>query len=98
MNVLNASEKLKVNLNKGDRMGKLKEGAKYIYERDGAITYAREFGSSERQLIGMDYPITETVNWHDVMAVAKTNKALQTALHHAIMLYKLSKENVQVTT
>lgn len=78
-------------------MGKLKEGATYIYERDGAITYAREFGASERQLIGMDYPITETVNWHDVMAVAKTNKALQTALHHAIMLYKLSKENVQIT-
>jgi hypothetical protein len=79
-------------------MGTLKEGVQYIYERDGAITYAREFGASERQLIGMDYPITETVNWHDVMAVAKTNKALQTALHHAIMLYKLSKENVQITS
>lgn len=97
MNVQNALELLKVNLNKGTVMGKLKEGVQYIYERDGAITYAREFGSSDRQLIGMDYPITETVNWHDVMSVAKTNKALQTALHHAIMLYKLSKENVQIT-
>ena len=97
MNVLNALEQSKVNRNKGKIMGTLKEGVQYIYERDGAITYAREFGSSDRKLIGMDYPITETVNWHDVMAVAKTNKALQTALHHAIMLYKLSKENVQIT-
>jgi len=73
-------------------MGKLKEGATYIYERDGAVTYAREFGTSERKVIGMDYPITETVNWHDVMIVAKTNPALQNALDSVIMLYKLSKE------
>lgn len=98
MNVLKRSELLKVNRDKGKIMGTLKEGVKYIYERDGAITYAREFGANERKLIGMDYPITETVNWHDVVEVAKTNKALQTALHHAIMLYKLSKENVQITS
>lgn len=73
-------------------MGKLKEGASYIYERDGAVTYAREFGSNERKVIGIDYPVTESVNWHDVMVVAKTNPALQNALDSAIMLYKLSKE------
>jgi hypothetical protein len=76
-------------------MGKLKEGASYIYERDGAVTYAREFGSSERKVIGMDYPITESINWHDVMVVAKTNPALQHALDNAIMLYKLSKEKYE---
>lgn len=74
-------------------MGKLKEGVSYIYERNGAITYAREFGSSERKVIGMDYPITDSVNWHDVMVVAKTNPALQNALDRAIMLYRLSKES-----
>ena len=73
-------------------MGKLKEGVSYIYERDGAITYAREFGSSERKVIGMDYPLIDNVNWYDVMAVAKTNPALQNALDSAILLYKLSKE------
>jgi hypothetical protein len=98
MNVLRGLELSKATQNKGKIMGTLKEGVQYIYERDGAITYAREFGANERQLIGMDYPITETVNWHDVVAVAKSNKALQTALHHAIMLYKLSKENVQITS
>ena len=40
-------------------MGTLKPGAKYIYERDDNKVYAREFGSSERKLIGWDYdPVT----------------------------------------
>lgn len=73
-------------------MGTLKEGVTYIYERDKGTVYAREAGSSERRVIGMDYPVTESINWHDVMVVAKTNPALQNALDSAIMLYKLSKE------
>ncbi len=76
-------------------MGKLKEGASYIYERDGGTIYAREFGSSERRVIGMDYPVTEPINWHDVVIVAKTNPALQQALDRVIMLYKLSKERYE---
>ena len=36
-------------------MGTLKPGAKYIYERDGRQIYDREFGSSNRKLIGYDY-------------------------------------------
>lgn len=73
-------------------MGKLVPGASYIYERDGDTVYAREFGSTERTVIGMDYPVTQPINWHDVMIVAKTNPALQHAVDNVIMLYKLSKE------
>ena len=73
-------------------MGTLKPGATYIYERDKGVVYAREFGSSEKQVIGMDYPVTETVNWHEVVLLARTNPALQSALDRVIMLYKLSKE------
>jgi hypothetical protein len=76
-------------------MGQLKPGATYIYERDGDTVYAREFGSSERTVIGMDYPVTEHINWHDVAVVAKTNPALQKALDGVIMLYKLSKERYE---
>lgn len=76
-------------------MGTLKEGVSYIYERDGAVTYAREFGSNERRVIGVDYPVTENVNWHDVMVVAKSNPALQSAVDRVIMLYKLSKEKYE---
>ena len=76
-------------------MGQLKEGVQLIYERDNGTVYAREFGAepTTRKVVGIDYPVTENVNWHDVMVVAKTNRALQNALDHAIMLYKLSKES-----
>lgn len=74
-------------------MGSLKPGATYIYERADGVTYAREFGSSEKTVIGMDYPATKKVNWHDVEIVARTNPALQKALDRVIMLYKLSKES-----
>jgi hypothetical protein len=36
-------------------MGTLKPGATYIYERCGDEVYAREFGETERKLIGYQY-------------------------------------------
>jgi hypothetical protein len=36
-------------------MGNLKPGATYIYERNGDEVYAREFGKTERKLIGYQY-------------------------------------------
>jgi hypothetical protein len=36
-------------------MGNLKPGATYIYERNGDEIYAREFGETERRLIGYRY-------------------------------------------
>jgi hypothetical protein len=36
-------------------MGTLKPGAKYIYERNDNVVYAREFGATERTPIGWDY-------------------------------------------
>lgn len=73
-------------------MGKLTEGVTYIYERDGDTVYARKAGETARKVIGIDFPTTKSVDWHDVMVVAKTNPALQTAIDHAIMLYRLTKE------
>ena len=42
-------------------MGTLKPGARYIYERTGGVTYAREFGAdpSTREAIGWDYDPTK---------------------------------------
>lgn len=76
-------------------MGQLTPGATYIYERDGDTVYAREHGTTNRRVIGMDYPVTKSVNWHDIEIVAKTNPALQHALDRVIMLYKLSKETLE---
>jgi hypothetical protein len=36
-------------------MGSLKPGATYIYERNGDEVYAREFGETDRKLIGYKY-------------------------------------------
>ena len=36
-------------------MGTLKPGTTYIYERNGDEVYAREFGETERKLIGYKY-------------------------------------------
>ena len=36
-------------------MGTLKPGATYIYEREHGRVYAREFGSTERQLVGYEH-------------------------------------------
>jgi len=42
-------------------MGSLKPGARYIYERNGGVTYAREFGADPktRQAIGWEHDPTK---------------------------------------
>ena len=58
-------------------MGQLKPGATYIYERAGGVIYAREFGKTEREVVGyhydpymqnltLDYEL-ETV-WKDILS------------------------------
>jgi len=91
-------------------MGNLKPGATYIYERNGDEIYAREFGESERKLIGYKYEspdprtndgrplrehILEDKLWGDIRREAKTNITLQKALDRAIMIYRLSKDKPQ---
>ena len=90
-------------------MGKLKQGATYIYERADGRVYAREFGAdpSTREEIGYSYdsrtsdgrPLTDHLQdakmWGEIHRMAKTNPALQSALDRVIMLYKLSKEKYE---
>ena len=85
-------------------MGNLKPGATYIYERADGITYAREFGETERTVIGWDYEVDEKLLkireetlWNDIRIAAKTNPVLQKELDRVIMLYHLSKENGKTT-
>ena len=83
-------------------MGSLKPGATYIYERNGDEIYAREFGETDRKLIGYNHTtldprpfperILEDKMWGDIRREAKTNPALQTVLDRAIMIYRLSKD------
>ena len=90
-------------------MGNLTPGATYIYERNGEEIYAREAGKTERTMIGYQYenkpdprtsdgrPLFEHIKedklWGEIRRAAKTNKALQSALDRAILVYHLSKDH-----
>ena len=90
-------------------MGTLKPGATYVYERNGEEIYARETGQTERIMIGYQYenkvdprthdgrPLYEHMKedqlWGEIRRAARTNKALQSVLDRAIIVYHLSKEN-----
>ena len=90
-------------------MGTLTPGATYVYERNGEEIYAREAGKTERIMIGYQYenkvdprtndgrPLHEHLKedklWGEIRRAAKTNKALQSALDRAILVYHLSKDH-----
>ena len=90
-------------------MGTLTPGATYVYERNGEEIYAREAGKTERIMIGYQYenkvdprtndgrPLQEHLKedklWGEIRRAAKTNKALQSALDRAILVYHLSKDH-----
>lgn len=78
-------------------MGNLKQGATYIYERADGVTYAREFGSTERTIVGWDFDaeLRHELTWKDIHKEAKTNPALQKAIDRVIMIYKLGKEKYE---
>lgn len=79
-------------------MKKVEHGKSYIYEKADGVTYAREFGSSERFVIGYDKDVLEkeleeTQLWSEIRKAAKTNKAIQRALDRVKILYRLSKDD-----
>ena len=90
-------------------MGTLKPGATYVYERNGEEIYARETGQTERTMIGYQYenkvdprthdgrPLYEHMKedqlWGEIRRAARTNKALQSVLDRAIIVYHLSKDH-----
>lgn len=88
-------------------MGTLKPGVTYIYERNGDEVYAREFGETERKLIGYKHEtpdprtndgrplhehLMEDKMWGEIRRMSKTNPALQKVLDRAILIYRLSKD------
>lgn len=78
-------------------MGNLKPGANYVYESpdNGKTVYAREAGSTDRQLVGYSYNNTKLSDdqlWYEIRAAAKDNPALKNALEQCKILYHLSKK------
>lgn len=81
-------------------MGSLKPGATYIYEHADGVTYAREFGATERFEIGRTLEKQKKDNdrkqnqfWSDVIEAAESNPLLQEAIDRVKIIYELSKDN-----
>jgi len=84
-------------------MGNLKPGGSYIYERVDDTVFRREFGATEREVVGYDHRTTdgrplhehliEDKLWGDIRRTAKTNITLQVELDRVIMLYHLINED-----
>ncbi len=80
-------------------MGSLKPGATYIYERDGGIVYAREFGETQRRVVGYatddDHISASTKRLlsqlNDVVAMCETDPAMKVLLDQLFVLYNLKK-------
>ncbi len=79
-------------------MGSLKPGATYIYERDGNRIYAREFGSTQRQIVGYDSNVQETRerryymnHINEVLLMCESDLAMRELLEQLFVLYNLKK-------
>jgi hypothetical protein len=81
-------------------MGSLKPGATYIYERANGRIYAREFGSSDRQLVGYDSQVQEhrerryyMNHINDVLIMCEADPAMKQLLEQLFVLYNLKKNH-----
>ena len=83
-------------------MGSLKPGVTYIYERSGGVIYAREFGSTDRQVIGYDVnqenkifgmPQSKVAKILDIQQMAETDPGMRELWDQLEMLYNLKKSN-----
>lgn len=82
----------------GVPMGTLKPGATYIYERVDGRIYAREFGKSDRQLMGYDLKQQELAerryymnHMNDVLVMSEQHADMKDLLDKLFVLYNLRK-------
>lgn len=81
-------------------MGSLRPGATYIYENADGRIYAREFGKSERHIVGYDAKIQETRErryymneMNAILTMCERDPAMKDLLDQLFVLYNLKKHN-----
>ncbi len=81
-------------------MGTLKPGATYIYERVDGRIYAREFGKTERQLVGYDLKQQEVAErryymteMNSVLLMCEKHPDMKDLLDKLFVLYNLRKQH-----
>ncbi len=89
------------------KMGTLKSGTTYVYERNAGTVYAREVGAdpSTRTEVGWDYdsrtadgrPLIDHIRddklWAEIIRSAQHNQGLRELLNQVKEFYLLSKTN-----
>jgi hypothetical protein len=82
----------------GIPMGTLRPGATYVYERVDGRIYAREFGKTDRQLVGYELKQQEHAerryymnHINDVLTMCETDLAMRELLDQLFVLYNLKK-------
>lgn len=83
-------------------MGSLNPGATYIYERAEGIIYAREFGKTERHVVGYEsgkeydpYGGNKRMmtDLNEIVKMCETDTAMRELLDKLFMLYNLKKNH-----
>lgn len=77
-------------------MGSLKPGATYIYERVAGSIFAREFGKSERKLVGYSTDLSPEIEIYrseinQVLLMCETDPAMKDMLDQLFVMYNLKK-------
>ena len=77
-------------------MGNLKPGVTYIYERVGGSIFAREFGQTERKLVGYDTKISPEIEayrseMNQVLRMCESDPAMRDMLDQLFVMYNLKK-------
>lgn len=77
-------------------MGTLTPGATYIYERVAGSVFAREFGKTERKLVGYDTSISPDYAMYrseinQVLLMCEQDPAMKELLDQLFVLYNLKK-------
>jgi hypothetical protein len=77
-------------------MGSLNPGATYIYERVAGRVFAREFGKSERKLVGYTTDTSPEMEiyrseMNQVLLMCETDPAMRELLDQLFVMYNLKK-------
>lgn len=77
-------------------MGSLNPGAAYIYERVAGSIFAREFGKSERKLVGYATDMSPDTEMYrseinQVLKMCEKDPAMKELLDQLFVLYNLKK-------
>ena len=79
-------------------MGTLTPGATYIYERVAGTIFAREFGKTERRVVGYTTEMSPEMNFYrsemnQVLLMCEHDPAMRELLDQLFVMYNLKKQH-----